>query len=249
MESISRFGSLLNVSEIELVIHDLVGGNARYIDEYLAIYEELFPQYSRYTPIMRLRAEKPVDETANEKWHQWLLVLRDEAVGIIGFFYNKKRNTGVLLDYAILPHARDIQHQNQRLAHLTLNRAMYQLVLDAQGQGSDAPLCMIAEVEYPALVRRYAEYGFVEFPVEYYEPPFTPELAKAVGVPENLDKIGFERMSLGAFQIPGHPFGSSDADMIEAALITMLKDHYSLSNDHWLVQKLFKEIPNRRDDL
>lgn len=241
MELSSKFDSLMHVPEIELVIHDLVGGNARYIDSYLEIYEALFPQYSRYTSIMRLRAEKPSDETSNEKWHQWLLVVCDKPVGIIGFLYNKKRNTGILLDFAILPNARDIKYENRRLAHLALNLAMRQLIVDAQEQGCPAPLCMIAEVEPPALVKRYVEYGFVEFPIEYFEPPFTTELVELTSVPENLDKIGYERMNLGAFQIPGHPFGSSDSSIIEAALITMLKDHYSLSDDHWLVQKLIKE--------
>jgi len=61
------------IQEIGLVIHDLIGGNSHYIDDYLAIYEELFPQYLHYTPVMRLRAENEVDQSAVEKWHQSLL--------------------------------------------------------------------------------------------------------------------------------------------------------------------------------
>ncbi|HET7145483.1 MAG TPA: hypothetical protein VFI68_15800, partial [Anaerolineales bacterium] len=88
------------IPEIGLVIHDLVGGNSRYIDEYIAIYGELLPRYIHYAPVMRRRAENPLDESAIEKWHQWLLMIEDRPVGMIGFLYNKNRNTAVLLDFA-----------------------------------------------------------------------------------------------------------------------------------------------------
>ena len=232
------------IPEIGLVVHDLVGGNSLYIDDYLAIYEELFPQYSRYAPVMRWRAEKPAHGSAIEKWHQWLLVVKNIPVGIIGFIYNKKKNVGVLLDFAIRPEARRIQYNGtQRLAHLSLNLAMQELIRDAQLNGYNAPLCMAAEVEHPALVRKYVEYGFVKFPVEYFEPPYTPELIEASNGMQNLDRIGYERMDIGAFQISGHPFDANDPTIIRIVLLALLEDHYHLPADHWLAQKMFREIP------
>ena len=232
------------IPEIGLVIHDLIGGNFHYIDEYLAIYEELFPQYFHYAPVMRRRAENPVNESANEKWHQWLLIIRDRPVGIIGFLYNKKKNSGVLLDFAIKPEARNIQYKEyQRFAELCLNLAMQQLICDAQVDDHHAPLCMIAEVEYASLVKKYKEYGYVEFPIEYFEPPCTPDLLEVLNGAQNFDKMEYQRMYEGAFQIPGHPFDPDAPGIIKTILFTLLEDHYHLPTDHWLVQKMLQEIP------
>ncbi len=233
------------IPEIGLVIHDLVGGNSRYIEDYLAIYKELFPQYVRYQPIMRQRAEKPVDESAIEKWHQWLLLVENKPVGVIGFVYNRKRNVGLLLDFAIQPEARKIQYNgnHQLLSYLSLTLVMQELIQDARLNGHSAPLCMAAEVEYPALVRKYIEYGFVEFPIEYFEPPYTPELVEAFSAVQNFDKIGYERMHIGAFQIPDYPFDKNDTGIVKTVLLTLLEDHYHLPSDHWLAQKVFQESP------
>ncbi len=238
------------IEGIGLVIHDLVDGNSQYIDDYLAIYNELFPQYIRYAPVMRRRAEQVVDAFADEKWHQWLLVIHGKPVGIIGFLYNRKRNVGILMDFAIRPAWRNVQHKEfSSLANLALLLAMRQLVQDALGSGYPAPLCMAAEVEHTALLQKYFEYGYVEFPVEYYEPPYTPELAEVFGDKDKLDKIAFGKMYLGAFQIPGHPFNPKNPDIIKAVLFALLVDHYSLPVDHWLFLKITQETPDWKDDL
>jgi hypothetical protein len=232
------------IHEIGLVIHDLVGGNSHFIDKYMAIYEELFPQYLHYAPMMRQRAENSLDENAVEKWHQWLLIVKDQPVGLIGFLYNKNRNTGVLLDFAIKPDARNIRsRENLRFANLCLNLAMQELVQDAQAEGHAAPLCMVAEVEYPALLKRYKEYGYKEFPLEYFEPPYTPELLEVLGREKIFDKIDYQRMFVGAFEIPGHPFDLTAPGVIKTILFTLLEDHYHLPADHWLVKKMIQEIP------
>lgn len=232
------------IQEIGLVIHDLVGDNSRYIHEYIAIYEELFPQYLHYAPVMRRRAENSVDGSAVEKWHQWLLRIEDKPIGMIGFLYNKKRNTGILLDFAIKPEARNIQtNENLRFANVCLNLAMQQLVMDAQAEGHPSPLCMIAEVEYSSLVKKYKEYGFVEFPYEYFEPPATTELLEGLDREKIFDKIEYQRMCVGAFEIPGHPFDLNAPGVLKTILSTLLEDHYKLPADHWLIQKMNQEIP------
>jgi hypothetical protein len=232
------------IPEIGLVIHDLIGGNSQYIDEYLAVYEELLPQYIHYAPVMRRRAENLVDESTIEMWHQWLLMIEHRPVGIIGFLYNKNRNTAVLLDFAIKSEARKIHvKDNQRFAKLCLELAMRQLIRDAQDIGHRAPLCMIAEVEYVSLVEKYKKYGYVALPLEYFEPPYTPDLLEVSARGEMFDKIEYRRMYVGAFQIPGHPFDPHSPDIIKTILLTLLEDHYHLPADHWLVQKMLHEIP------
>jgi hypothetical protein len=234
---------MLEIKEIELVIHDLVGSGIAYIDDYLGLYNELFPEYIRYVPLMRWRAEKPVDDSTYEKWHQWLLVIRDKPIGIIGFLYNKNRNVGVLMDFAIKPEVRKIQFtEDQKLPLLILRLAMQQLVDDSLANGHASPLFMIAEVEHAALLKKYVEYGYLEFPVEYYEPSYPAELALATVESKNLDKMEYKQMYLGAFQLPGHPFDPNSPEIIKTALLTTLVDHYGLSVDHWLIQKMLIEI-------
>jgi hypothetical protein len=234
-----------NCDQANLMIVDLVDGNTRYIEEYLSIYRLLFPQYTRYIPLMRKRAEKPLDRNAIERWHQWLLLVDDLPAGIAGFLYNRKRNVGLLMDFAILEKFRQTPTPGHiRFSHHILNLAMQQLVSDAREHGKDAPLCLAAEVEYPPLVKRYAEYGYVEFPVEYFEPPSTPELLELFDETRNLDKLTeYERMSIGAFPIPGYPVSLKDPALVKAVLLAFLVDHYRLPSDHWMIQKLFQEIP------
>ncbi len=237
---------MLEIPEIGLAIEDLVGGNSAHINEYLEIYEELLPQYIRYTPVMRQRAERPLDPTAIEQWHQWLVSIKGCPVGMIGTLYNRKRNTGILLDFAIRPSARGIQYrEHKRLAGLILDLAMQQLIRDAQANGREGPLCMIAEVEHAALVKKYCEYGYIEFPVEYQEPPYTPELAEQCGGAQNVEKSDYARLFLGAFQIPGHPFTADDPLILQTVLVTLMEDHYQLPGDHWLLKKLCNEVSTR----
>jgi len=234
---------MLEIKEIELVIHDLVGGGAAHIDDYLGLYNELFPEYIRYMPLMRWRAEKPVDDSAQEKWHQWLILIKDKPIGIIGFLYNRNRNVGILMDFAIRPEVRKIQFtEDQKLPLLILRMAMRQLVDDSLANGHASPLFMIAEVEHASLLRKYVEYGYLEFPVEYYEPSYPLELTQASVESKNLDKMDYKQMYLGAFQLPGRPFDPNNSELIKTALFTILVDHYGLPADHWLIQKMLIEI-------
>ncbi|MFN8413468.1 MAG: hypothetical protein U0Z26_13865 [Anaerolineales bacterium] len=233
------------IKEIGLTIHDLIDGNADYIEDYLNLYSELFPEYVRYLPLMRHRAQKPLDVAANERWHQWLLLVQNEPVGMIGFLYNKKRNVGVLMDFAIKPKARTIEYPpKQSFAKLNLLLAMQKLCEDSQLNGYSCPLFMIAEVEHSRLLEKYMEYGYLKFPVEYFEPPFPPELVGVSVETQNLDKMEYKQMYLGAFQVPGFPFNPNTPSLIETALLTMLVDHYGLPLDHQLTQKALSEIPN-----
>jgi hypothetical protein len=232
------------IKEIGLVIHDLVDGEAAHIDDYLDLYVDLFPEYTRYIPLMRRRAEIPADMSVNEKWHQWLMMIKGRPVGLVGFLYNRARNVGILMDFAIQPEARRIEYiDGRKLASFVLQLAMQQLVVDAQSNGKNMPLFMIAEVEHEALLKRYMEYGYLKFPVEYYEPPYPSELMGIADKTQNLDKMDYKRMYLGAFKLPGQPFNPNDRGVITTAILTMLVDHYGLPASHWLTEKMLVAIP------
>ena len=227
------------IKEIGLVIQDLVGGEAARIDDYVGLYGELFPEYTRYMPVMRRRAEKPLEESTVEKWHQWLLIVRDKPIGIIGFLYNRNRNIGILMDFAIRPEGRKIEHvEGQKFPLLILQLAMRQMADDAFAEGHASPLFMIAEVEHAALLRKYGEYGYLEFPVEYFEPSFSPELLQVSAESTNFDKMDYKRMHLGAFPFPGRTFDAHSPEIVRIALLAILVDHYGLPADHWLIQKM-----------
>ncbi|HNC37653.1 MAG TPA: hypothetical protein PLD32_13890 [Saprospiraceae bacterium] len=233
-----------NYLETALTIDDLVDGNSDCIEEYLNIYQTLFPQYGRYIPLMRKRAEKKQDGEVNESWHQWLLSVNGIPAGIVGFLYNKMRNLGLLMDFAILKEFRPIATPSQtRFSHYILTLVMQQLILDAKSNGKNTPLCLAAEVEYPSLVRKYKEYGYVQFPVEYFEPPSTPELIEIYDETKILDKLEYERMFIGAFPIPGIQVSLNDPMIIKTVLLAFLEDHYRLPSEHWMIQKLIQEIP------
>lgn len=235
---------MLKISNADLVIHDLVDGNSSYIDEYLKIYQELFPQYTRYLPVMRQRAEMRVSSNLNEKWHQWFLMIENAPVGIVGFLYNRKRNVGLLMDFAIYPNARKFRAEGDLpFSKFVLNLSMQRLVEDARESGQTAPICLAAEVEYPALVKKYLEYGYVKFPIEYFEPPYTPELEKVGDKIQELKAVDYGQMYIGAFPIPGHPTELNTPAVIRTVLFAFLEDHYQLPSDHWLVQKVVHEIP------
>jgi len=171
---------MFELPDVDLVVHDLVDGNSKYIEEYLKIYRDLFPQYIRYMPVMRQRAESQADHSAIEKWHQWLLVVGGKSIGIVGFIYNRKRNVGLLMDFAVYPDARKIRVDGKTpFSQFILNLSMRQLVTDARESKFAAPICFAAEVEYLALVKKYEEYGYVRFPVEYFEPPLHARIGKS----------------------------------------------------------------------
>ena len=229
---------------INLVVHDLVDRNSHYIEDYLKIYQDLFPQYVRYLPVMRRRAEVEMPQEAIEKWHQWLLMVDNQPVGIVGFLYNRKRNVGLLMDFAIYPEARNTRiYGDIPFSKFILELSMQKLVEDAQENQNSAPICMAAEVEYPALLQKYIEYGYVKFPVEYFEPPYTPELERVGDKIHDLKSVEFGKMNIGAFPIPGFPTDLTNPDTIRTVLFAFLEDHYQLSSDHWLVRKVIQGIP------
>ncbi|MEW5872742.1 MAG: hypothetical protein AB1894_26015 [Chloroflexota bacterium] len=237
---------MFQIEPVDLTFYDIVGGqNSDKFEDFFALYERFLPQYLHYGPLMRQRAISPADPEANIRWHQWLVCQHDEPVGMLTFLYNRKRNLGLALDFAILPKARGIQYQqHSRLAGLMLSLAMEQIKRDAEAVGNPIPVCMVGEVEHLPLAQRYTDYGFVHLPVEYYEPPVTPDLAALVDAKEVETKVGYRQLYLGAFGIPGGNFNPSDPQTLREVLEMLLIDHYNLPEDHWIMQTALKSIPS-----
>lgn len=225
-----------------LRIHDVVDGNTTYLDVYLKIYTDYLPHYARYLPVMRQRAKKRVNVQALERWHQWLVMYESRPAAMIGFLYNRVRNLGILMDFAVIEDFREVDFPGRgRFAGKLLYLAMEQLKKDAAEIGNPVPLCMIAEVEHERLVERYLEYGFIEFPVEYYEPPGTPELAGLIQL-WDFEQVGYRPLHLGAFPIPGSGFHSTGAWVVDLILRALLEDHYRLPENHWLREQVLSSI-------
>ena len=225
-----------------LSIHDVVDGNSAYLNDYLDLYIDYLPQYARYLPAMRQRAEKRIDSQALELWHQWLVLYAGRPAAMIGFLYNRVHNLGILMDFAVAEECRELEVPGQvRFAGRLLYLAMKQLKKDAAKIGNSAPLCMAAEVEHQPLVERYKEYGFIEFPVEYYEPPGTPDLVGLVPL-RDIEQVGYRRLHLGAFPVPGSDFQSMGVWVVDIILRALLEDHYRLTENHWLLEQTLSSI-------
>lgn len=232
---------MIEIEELGLTIHNVIGGNTKYLEDYMGLYEEFLPQYMRYAPAMRQRAAAPVDENANEVWYQWLLMINGSTAGIIGFLYNKKRNVGLMVDFAINPELRAIQYKHHKtFASLIIELALHQLTHDAVKHGYNNALGLIAEVEHVQLIQKYAEYGYLLLPVEYEEPPYTPDLANLTAEKQKLDKIGYTKLYLGIFQPTDSILDANDPLLIKTVLLALLEDHYQLESSHWLIQKLIQ---------
>jgi hypothetical protein len=229
---------MFNIPELSLEIYDIIGGrNLEHLEDFLRVYSEYLPQYIRYEPLMRQRAHQPVDVNALYHWHQWLVRQAGQPVAMLTFVLNRKRNMGIFLDFIVIPEARAIHYQGYtRMAGLLLALIWEQLKLDAQADGLPIPIGMIAEVGHISLVERYKQYGFVELPIEYYEPPYTPGLAEVIDPAELERQIGYRRLYPGVFVVPGGQFDPADPAMILRVVEMLLFDHYHLPPDHWIVR-------------
>ena len=233
---------MFNIPELDLEIYDIIGGrNLEHLDDFLQLYGDYLPQYIRYEPLMRQRACQPLDANALYYWHQWLVRQAGKPAAMLTFVLNRKRNMGIFLDFIVTPEARAIHYQGHtRMAGLLLELIWEQLKLDARADGLPTPEFLIAEVEHIQLVERYKQYGFAELPVEYYEPPYTPNLAEIFDPAELEQYIGYRRLYLGAFAIPGGQFDPADPDTICKIVETLLIDHYQLRPEHWTVNKALR---------
>lgn len=220
----------------EVSIHDLVGGNTCYLDEFFSLYLQLLPQYDRYLPVMQQRAQQPAPRDPRFDEHQCLVRLANQPVGLVTFVYNRLRNLGIGLDLAVHPAWRGHSLGGYpRLAQLIIAEMLEQICRDAARQGNPTPLGAVVEVEHAALLERYAVYGLVPLPVEYYEPPVTPAARELLSAAE-VEQAEFTPLALGFFPIQGGGFDWQAIEQRRRILLALLIDHYGLEESHWVVQ-------------
>jgi len=231
-------------------VYEVIGGSARQLKALIELYKEFFPQYPQYLPRIRYKAQLPADADPRFVEHWWLVEIDGQPAGFRMFKYALERNCGLSLGLAIRPSYRRLRSgRYRRLAELLLMSSLEQLKADAQVAGRPIPAGMVTELQLPEtttdealqrgrarLIARYREYGFVELPVEYYEPPFIQGGAGFEDLAE-LEKKEFLRLLLGIFPIEGGPFDPSDPAMVTDLVLAFLVDHYGLPGGHWAVRR------------
>ena len=102
-----------------LKIYNIVGGkHPEQLDIFLEIYDDLFPQYIHYFPVIRQRASAPADVDPNFIENQWLIELEGQPAALATFKYATQRACGIALALAIKPDFRTRMVDGQRLSGL-----------------------------------------------------------------------------------------------------------------------------------
>ncbi len=232
--------------DLGLAIYELVGKNPERLEAMLGLYGELLPRYQNYIPKMRQRAQLPIDHDPHFLEHFWLVEVNSEAVAMTAFKYVPGRDCGLGFDLAVKPVYRDFKvGQYGRLPQFVNSLSLTQLQADAQASGRPVPLGLFVEVGIPKLVERYKEYGFIELPIEYYEPAFPPEIKAHLG-PVNLDELSFTPMQVGIFPIREGRFDPSNPSTLTNLIFASLVDHYGLPEGHWVVRRALESLQTHR---
>ncbi len=240
----------------DIAIYETIGHNADRHERMLDLYAELFPYYAYYLPYMRHRMQLPIDADPNftERW--WLIEVDGNPAGVRLFKYSPGRDCGLSLGIAIKPEYRHLSSKGYaRLAEQLLADSQEHLRADARAAGKPTPIGMVTELQVPEttadaaikrgrarLIERYHEYGYIDLPVEYYEPPFIQGKEEVLVDPAAIADRDFLRLKLGIFPCPGGQFDLNDADMVSSLTCAFLVDHYGLPEDHWVVRRALESI-------
>lgn len=233
--------TLNHIPELDLTIHEVLGGSTNDLEDLLDIHRELFPQYVYYQTYMRERAGRPPDCDPRFVEHWWLVRVHGQAAAVRFFKYVPARACGIGLAVGIRPAYRRMTFGSyRRLSEVLVAKSLEQLVADAQAGGRPNPVGMVSEIESYLLKRYHTEYGFVALPVEYYEPSFTIEAAAFV---DPSDKLEFRQIHLGILPVSGEILSPDDPGMLSNIVYALLVDHYGLPESHWAVRQALSSIP------
>jgi hypothetical protein len=234
-----------------LTIREVLGGSPRDLDDMITVHLELFPQFESYVPYMHERAKQPPDAEPGFVEHWWLARIDDEPAGVRYFKYVPRRNCGLSLGIAIRKKFRRLtfgEHYGRFSKLLTL-ASLEQLRADALAAGDPIPIGIVAEME-GYLHKRYAEYDFIEFSIDYNEPSSTPDASEARGETPDYDNLSFRWIQLGLFKLADTSFDPYNLEMLDNMVLAFLVDHYGLPEDHWAVQRALdsiREMPEVRE--
>ncbi|MBN1812134.1 MAG: hypothetical protein JXA14_09890 [Anaerolineae bacterium] len=226
---------------VNISIHDIIGGNVERLDALLDIFVDLFPRYAHTLPRLHHKGQSPADANPRFIAHQWLVDIDHQAAGMVSFKYSPDRNLGLTVYIGIRPAYRQIRVKSSRLSEWLIASSIDQLQTDARATGRPTPTGMFLEVEPPRLVARYCEFGFIELPVEYFEPRFRQPRV-GFGCPDDLSQVDFCRTHLGGFPLQSDISDPTDPTMLADVILAFMVDHYGLPIEHWAVQRALHSI-------
>lgn len=221
----------------ELCIYDVIDNHIDHLDDLLALYEELFPQYISGLSQLRARAAASADVDPRFIRHQWLVTVNGNVAALATFGLSPQRGIGFCLSIGIRPAYRSLTWGSyRRFSEFLIRQMVAQLEVDATRSNSRPPRGLVVELEMSGpksaesrrhLFERYREYGFVSLPVTYHEPAFLRHSQAPNAQPMQL------------YFLPIH---SDCTDILHDIVDTLLIDHYGLAEDDWIVQQARKSI-------
>jgi hypothetical protein len=226
---------------MNVILHDLIGGNVARLDSLLAIFAECFPQYAAAAPRLAQKAHRPADANPHFIAHQWLAEVGDQAAGMFSFKYAPGRDLGLAVYLAVRLSWRSLCVDGLQLSTWLIQSGLRQLEADAAAVGRPVPAGLFFEVEPDRLVARYREFGFVELPVEYNEPRYTQPRA-GPSEPTDGDQVSFQRTHFGVFPIGGAADNPTGPGVVTNAVLAFMVDHYGLPETHWAVLRALTSL-------
>jgi GNAT superfamily N-acetyltransferase len=226
---------------MNVILHDLVGGNVARLDALLAIFAECFPQYAAVAPRLAQKALRPASANPHFIAHQWLAEVDGQAAGMFSFKYAPGRDLGLAIYLAVRPAWRSLCMDGLPLSAWLIQSGLRQLTADAAAAGRLVPAGFFFEVEPDRLVARYREFGFVELPVEYYEPHYA-QPRSGPSEPTDADRVAFRRTHFGVFPVGGAPDNPTGPGVVTRAVLAFMVDHYGLPETHWAVARAVASI-------
>ena len=230
-----------------VILHDLVGGKVARLDALLAVFAECLPQYASTAPLLAQKAQWPANANPHFIAHQWLADVEGQAAGLFSFKYAPGRDLGLAIYLAVRPAWRSLQVAGLPLSVWLIRSGLRQLAVDAAAAGRPLPAGIFFEVEPARLVARYREFGFIELPVEYYEPRYA-QPRTGPSEPTDPGLVTFQRTHFGVFPtgyVPDNPTGQA---VVRSAVLAFMTDHYGLPETHWVVTRALASIDKPNDE-
>ena len=219
----------------QLCIYDVIDNHLEHLDDLLALYGELFPQYISSLSRLRAQAIAPADPRFIR--HQWLVKVNGDAAALATFGLALQRGIGFCLSIAIRPAYRSLAWGSyRRLSEFIIRQMVAQLEADATHSGARPPCGLVVEIEMSGsksaesrrhLLERYQEYGFIHLPVTYHEPAFLRNAPVQDAQPMQLYFLSIH---------------TDCANILQNVVDSLLIDHYGLTEDNWIVQQARKSI-------
>jgi len=223
-----------------VTIENIINGQTRRLEEFIQLFLELFPQYAGSVERLRMKANLPENSNPNFIAHQWLVEVDGQAVGMTSFKYSPARELGLTVYVGVRPDFRGYEIDGRRFSEWLIRASMRQIQADAQKSGHGLPAGLCFEVEPAHLLSRYRQFGFEEFPLEYYEPLFAR--ARQGWIVSDFKQVNFQRRFLGYFPLLPVKNEPVTPDLLNRVIMMFYKDHYGIREDHPMLQRVLTSI-------